>query len=262
MMIGCGNMAGAMLSRWLDCGLATERVTVVDPGIAAAPSGVTLIRDLPDMVPGDAVIVLGIKPQLLPDLAPRLAPLLREGHVIISMLAGVTVARLGEALGDRASIVRIMPNTPVALGQGVCALYADPRTGEAARTAAQTLLSPLGVAEWIAQEEALNLVTALTGCGPAFVYRFIDALAQAACALGMDEAQAQRFAVATVQGSANLAAQAGESPAALAERVASKGGMTREGLDVLDADERLVRLMTDTLRAARDRGEELNRLSG
>lgn len=260
-MIGCGNMAGAMLSRWLECGLAAGRVTVVDPGIAAAPAGVTLMRELPDALPGGAVIVLGIKPQLLPDLAPRLAPLLGEGHVIVSMLAGVTVARLGEALGSRASIVRIMPNTPVALGQGVCALYADARTGEAARTAAQMLLTPLGVAEWIAQEDALNLVTALTGCGPAFVYRFVDALAQAARALGMDAAQAQRFAIATVQGSANLAAAAGESPGMLAERVASKGGMTREGLDVLDADERLVRLMTDTLRAARDRGEELNRLS-
>ncbi len=260
-MIGCGNMAGAMLSRWLECGLAASRVTVVDPGVAVTPEGVTLVRDLPDALPRDAVVVMGIKPQLLPDLAPRLAPLLGEGHLVISMLAGVTVARLDEALGDGASIVRIMPNTPVALGQGVCALYTDPHTGKAARVDAQALLSPLGVAEWIAQEEALNLVTALTGCGPAFVYRFIDAMAQAASALGMDAAQAQRFAIATVQGSANLAAGAGETPAELAERVASKGGMTREGLDVLDADERFVRLMTDTLRAARDRGEELNRLS-
>lgn len=260
-MIGCGNMAGAMLSRWLDCGLMPERVTVVDPAIPAAPEGVALLRELPGALPDDAVVVMGVKPQLLPELAPRLAPLLREGQVVISMLAGVTVERLGTALKSRAAIVRIMPNTPVTLGQGVCALYADPRTSAQARATAQTLLTPLGVAEWIAREEELNLVTALTGCGPAFVYRFIDAMARAATALGMDEAQALRFAVATVRGSANLAAEAEESPGALAGRVASKGGMTREGLDVLDADERLVRLMTDTLRAARDRGEELNRLS-
>ncbi len=261
-MIGCGNMAGAILSRWLACGLAPSLVTVVDPGQRQAAEGVKLLSAMPENIAADAVVLLGIKPQLLPEVAPALAPLLRSGPVVISMLAGVTVETLRASLGHDAHYVRIMPNTPAALGQGVVALYADARSGDDARALAQRLLSPLGLAEWIADEGEFNLVTALTGCGPAFVFRFVDALAQAATALGMEEAQALRFATATVQGAATLAARSDEAPAVLADRVASKGGMTREGLDVLDADGRLVALLSETLRAARDRGVELEKLAG
>jgi pyrroline-5-carboxylate reductase len=126
---------------------------------------------------------------------------------------------------------------------------------------AETLLSPLGLVERIADEAQFNLITALTGCGPAFVFRFIDALSQAATTLGLEESQAARLALATVEGSAVLAAGADESPATLADKVASKGGMTREGLDVLDEGGRLVTLLTDMMRAAEDRGVELERLA-
>tara|TARA_R110000782_G_scaffold78276_5_gene155196 strand:- start:82332 stop:83147 length:816 start_codon:yes stop_codon:yes gene_type:complete len=260
-LIGCGNMAGAMLARWLECGLDPARVTVVDPGRKDIAPGVTLLSALPADLPADAILLLGVKPQSLPDVAPVLAPLLDDGKTIISMLAGVSIETLRAALGEGAELVRIMPNMPVSLGKGVCALYADPTTTNSARGAAEQLLAPLGLVEWIADEGDFNLVTAVTGCGPAFVFRFIDALAQAARTLGMEEGQARRFAMATVQGAASLAAQADEPPATLADRVASKGGMTREGLDVLDADERLVALLSETLRAARNRGVELEKLS-
>ncbi len=258
-MIGCGTMAGAILSRWLGAGLNPASVTVVDPGRNAPPApGVTLVAALPDALPAEAVIVLGVKPQSLPDIAPVLAPLLGEGRLIISMLAGVTVESLRASLGEGADMVRIMPNTPVALGKGVVALYAD---ASAAVEDTQTLLSPLGLVERIADEAQFNLITALTGCGPAFVFRFLDALSQAATTLGLDAAQAARLALATVEGSAALAGQADESPAILADRVASKGGMTREGLDVLDEGGRLVTLLTEMMRAAADRGVELERLA-
>lgn len=261
-MIGCGNMAGAILSRWIDAGLEPASVMVVDPGRTVPPApGVTLLAALPDALPEGAVITLGVKPQSLPDIAPKLAPLLKEGHLIISMLAGVMVESLRAALGSSADMVRIMPNTPVALGKGVVALYADAGAAAAAVTDAQTLLSPLGLVERIADEAQFNLITALTGCGPAFVFRFIDALSQAAATLGLDEEQAARLALATVEGSAALAAEADESPATLADKVASKGGMTREGLDVLDENGRLVTLLTDMMRAAEDRGVELERLA-
>lgn len=258
-MIGCGNMAGAMLARWLGAGLDSAQVTVVDPGRTAPPaSGVTLLAALPEALPAGAVITLGIKPQSLPDVAPSLAPKLFGDKIIISMLAGVTVESLRTSLGEGSDMVRIMPNTPVALGKGVVALYADADTPV---TDAHTLLSPLGLVERIADEAQLNLITALTGCGPAFVFRFIDALAQGAATLGLDAAQAARLALATVEGSAALAMQAGESPAVLADRVASKGGMTREGLDVLDEGGRFVALLTDMMRAAERRGVELERLA-
>lgn len=261
-MIGCGNMAGAILSCWLGSGLNPAFVTVVDPGRAAPPApGVALLSALPDALPAGSVILLGVKPQSLPSVAPVLTPLLGEGHLVISMLAGVTVDSLRAALGSGADMVRIMPNTPVALGKGVIALFADAGTATAAVTDAQTLLAPLGLVERIADEAQFNLITALTGCGPAFVFRFIDALSQAAITLGLDEAQAARLALATVEGSAALAMQADEPPAILADKVASKGGMTREGLDVLDEGGRLVTLLTDMMRAAEDRGVELERLA-
>ena len=262
-MIGCGTMAGAILSRWLECGLKADRVTVVDPGRSVPPAaGVTLLSALPDELHARSVIVLGIKPQLLGEVAPSLASLLEtDEKIVISMLAGVTVGRLRAALGAGADMIRIMPNTPVALGKGVCALYADERTGDGAVETATELLAPLGLVERIADEDQYNLVTALTGCGPAFLFRFIDALAQGAASLGLDAAQAQRFAIAMVDGAAALASQAEEAPGVLADKVASKGGMTREGLDVLDDGQRLDRLILDTLRAARDRGEVLEKLS-
>lgn len=261
-MIGCGNMAGAMLSRWLEYGTPPELVTVIDPGRTEVPAGVALLPVLPDRLPEGAVVVLGIKPQSLPDLAGELAPLLHAGMLVVSMLAGVRVGSLEQALGKGAAFIRIMPNTPAALGKGVCALYADPAVPDDARMSVGTLLTPLGLVEWLEDEDQFNLVTALTGCGPAYVFRFIDAMARAARSLGMEEVRARRFAIAMTEGAAALAARAAEDPGMLADRVASKGGMTREGLDILDDDDRLLRLMTETLRAARDRGEELDRLQG
>ena len=258
-MIGCGNMAGAMLSRWIECGLAPQAVTVIDPGRAEPPvPGVTLLDAMPESLPSQAVVVLGIKPQLLPDVAPALAPLLDDRHIVVSMLAGMTVASLRSALGENAPFVRIMPNMAVLLGKGVCACHSE---ATAALSVAEALLEPLGLVERLGDEEEFNLVTALSGCGPAFLFRFVDALAVAAAQLGMAPAQAERMALATVEGAASLAVASDISPAVLADRVASKGGMTREGLDVLDRDDQLLRLLGETLRAARDRGEELNKPS-
>ena len=152
-----------------------------------------------------------------------------------------------------------MPNLPVGLGEGVTALFADDATSARAKTDVEALILPLGLAEWIDREDLFNQVTALSGCGPAFLFRFVDALSRAGEALGIPADQAARMAIATVRGSASMAAQADVSPAVLADRVASPGGMTREGMNVLDADDRLLDLLVDTLRAARDRGEAMAR---
>jgi len=261
-LVGCGTMAGSMLSRWLESGLPPAHVTVLRPSGKAVGSGISVISSFPDRLPEEALVVLGIKPQQLPDVAPDLKARWRDDLTLVSLLAGLSVGRLAEAVAPREAIVRVMPNTPVALGKGVCALYAAPALDAARREAARALMAPLGLAEWIAEEDQFNLVTALTGCGPAFLFRFIDALASGAHDLGLEEDQARRFAIAMVEGAAALAANADVDPGTLADRVASKGGMTREGLDVMDRDGRLEKLVGDTLRAARDRGEELERLSG
>jgi pyrroline-5-carboxylate reductase len=250
LFIGCGNMAGAILARWLDCGLRPELVHVVDPSKPSPAPGVTVDSMLPEAIAPGTVVLLGIKPQLFGAVAPDLNARLGEGCTVLSILAGLPRDLVSNALSAAERVVRMMPNLPVRAGQGVVLTYGS-------GPVVDTLLAPLGLVEALAGEGDFDLGTALSGCGPAYVYRFIDALAVAATRLGLPEDQAARLALQTVAGAASAAAQSTTSPAAMADAVASPGGMTRLGLDVLDADERLVDLLTDTLRAARDRGAEL-----
>ena len=253
LIVGCGNMGGAMLTGWLAGGAAPERFTVVDPVLAEVPEGVTLLRELPDAQ--FDLILLGVKPQVFGDVAPQVEPLAGEGVTVLSMMAGVELASLAARLPRARAYARIMPNLSAALGKsplGLAGLGLD----DAGRAAIDDFVAPLGRGEWIA-EEHFDLVTALSGSGPAFVYRFIDALATGAERLGMDRAQADRLALATVEGASALAARSDASPAELARRVTSPGGTTAAGLQVMDGDEVLLRLLEGTLRAARDRGAEM-----
>ena len=258
-LAGCGNMVGQMLLRWLECGLDPARVLVYRPSGRSVADGVRVVDQWPDSLPDGTVVLLGMKPYQIEAVAPELATVGGRDLRLISILAGVRIDSLRSHFPGVADIVRVMPNTPVGVGQGVCALHADDRTSAAARAQAEAMMRPLGLAEWVADEEQFNLVTALSGCGPAYLFRFIDALAGAAARLGLPPEQAERLALTTVRGASTLAAQADVPPAVLADRVASPGGMTREGMNVLDRDDRLLDLLTDTLRAARDRGEEMAR---
>lgn len=256
-LIGCGNMAGAMLSRWLDCGLDSNAVTVFRPSGRPVRPGIKVVSEVPEGLPDDAMVILGMKPQQIVDVGQVFAGVFQRDTLLISILAGTCIKTLREHFSMPTNIVRVMPNTPVGVGQGVCALYSDQATASEAFTRAAAMMQPLGLVERIEDEEAFNLVTALSGCGPAYLFRFIDALAKAGEALGLEAAQSARLALATVRGAATLAAQASEPPAVLADRVASPGGMTRKGMDVLDQDDALNRLLADTLFAARDRGIEM-----
>ncbi|WP_254515433.1 pyrroline-5-carboxylate reductase [Novosphingobium sp. G106] len=250
-------MGGAMLAGWLAGGLAPSGFTVVDPVLTEAPAGVTLLRELPQGAAFDAVL-LGIKPQMLGELAPSIAPFARGDTTVLSILAGVELATLAARFPDAGALVRMMPNLAAAIGKSPIALAGE-GLDDAGRTEVTALLAPLGTPEWLASESLFDVVTALAGSGPGFVYRFIDALAASASALGLDPAQAQRLALATVEGASLLAAASPHSPAQLADRVASPGGTTRAGLDVLDADKALAQLIEATLRAAADRGAEMAR---
>ncbi len=254
LLVGCGNMTGAMLDGWLAAGLDPARFTVVEPSDKALPAGVERHRRLPQSGHFDAIL-LGVKPQMLGEVAPGAARLAGGDTAVLSLLAGVELATLAERFPAAAAHVRVMPNLAVALGKAPIAL-AELGLDEAGRTTLVALLEPLGSPEWVGEAE-FDLVTALAGSGPAFVYRFIDALAEAAATLGLPREQAGRMALAMVEGAAALAAAGPHDPAELARRVASPGGTTQKGLDVLDADGALVRLLTATLRAARDRGAEL-----
>ena len=256
LMIGCGNMAGAMLEGWLASGLSPDRFTIVDPVREKAPGGIGILREIPASGTFDAIL-LGVKPQMLADLAPVVAPLTNGDTTIMSMLAGVELETLADRFPKVDGVVRVMPNLAVALGKAPVAL-AQHGLDQAGKDAVFALMQPLGAPEWVS-EDRFDLVTALAGSGPAFVYRFTDALGSAATRLGLPEDQARRLAVAMVEGAAALASRSEHDPGALADMVASTGGVTRAGLDVLDADEALSRLMSDCLRTARDRSVEMAR---
>jgi pyrroline-5-carboxylate reductase len=256
LLVGCGNMGGAMLAGWLGAGLDPARFAIVDPMLEQAPDGVELLREVPDRQ-FDAVL-LAVKPQMLPDIAPKVADVAGSGSIVMSILAGVELTSLATYFPGAGGLVRIMPNLAAAIGKSPVALAA--RELDDARIAAVTaLMDPLGTPEWLDDEGLFDLVTALAGSGPAFVYRFIDALAAGAAGLGLNAEMAQRLALATVEGAASLASASPYAPAELADRVASPGGTTRAGLDVLDADRALARLVEATLRAARDRSVEMAR---
>ncbi len=260
LIVGCGNMGGAMLQGWLAGGLDPASVTIIDPVLDSAPPGVALFKSTSELAEGfvpDALL-LGIKPQLLDQVAPSLVPLMNGQTIVLSMLAGVELDTLQARFPAAKGYVRLMPNLSAAIGKSPIGLAASVELADADRDAVFACMQPLGTPQWI-DEQQFDLVTALVGSGPAFVYRFIDALAAGSVELGLPPEQAQALALAMVEGGAQLASSSPYGPGELADRVASPGGTTRAGLDVLDDQSSLFRLVEDTLRAARDRGAEMAR---
>ena len=248
-LIGAGNMGGAMLRGWIAAGRDPRTIVVIDPGARDMPADVLVLPAPPPDGAAPAVVVLSVKPQLLDAVAPVLAPALAAQTLLVSILAGVEIASLRRRFDRPEVIVRAMPNLPAAIGKGVTALYGMAPDAPG-RALAEGLVRPLGAIEWIDDEALFDAVTALSGCGPAFLFRFVQAMAEAGAALGLPADQAQRLALATVEGSALMAAGASETPAVLADRVASPGGSTREGLNVLDAGDAIMALMRETLAAS------------
>jgi pyrroline-5-carboxylate reductase len=242
-MIGCGNMGGALLRRWLETGLDPTLVTVIDPAKRQI-EGVSWVSVMPSGAPD--LLVLGIKPQLLGDVAPGIQAHVGRETIILSMLAGVECATLRNLFQDAKAVVRAMPNLPVAIGKGVTGLFS--LEGESASINA--LMAGTGLCEWLEDEALFHPLTALSGSGPAFVYRFIAALADAGTALGLPEDQALRLARSMTEGAAAVAASNPTDPQELARRVTSAGGVTAEGLRVLDRDAALSTLITETLKQA------------
>lgn len=259
-LLGCGNMAGAILRGWLNAGAVASAFTVIDPHAKDLPDGVRHVGAVDDLA-GETfpAVMLGIKPQMLAEVAPTAARLMAPDALVISMLAGIECAALARLFPDTRPL-RIMPNLAAALNASPVGLYSDAVDGDA-RAAITPWFDALGSAVWLPQESDMALFTALGGSGPAYLYRFIDALSVAAVRLGMDETTAKATAMATIEGAAKLAAAASDSPGVLADRVASPGGSTREGMNVLDHDDALIRLLEATLAAARDRNIALSKLA-
>jgi pyrroline-5-carboxylate reductase len=254
-LAGCGNMGGAMLAGWLAQGVDPAHVSVIRPSGAVAAPGVRVTTGWPeDEVP--AIVVLAVKPYQLDAVAPALAPILDLETILVSILAGVELASLRARFPGPRNIVRAMPNLPVRAGKGVIPLFSD-SDDIAARTIVTGLMAVLGHAEWLQDEDKFQLAGVLTGAGPAFLFRYIDAFAAAAERLGLPFDQASRLALRMIEGAAALAGTAEDDPETLARKVASPGGTTEAGLRIIDQDRALDDLVERVLQAARQRSLEM-----
>jgi pyrroline-5-carboxylate reductase len=259
-LLGCGRMGGALLEGWLAQGLALEAVHVIDPAPSdrvqsLARLGLSLNAPLPD-APG--AIVLAVKPQIMTTaLAGNTLPY-GPDTLILSVAAGTPIAAYEAVFGADAAIVRAMPNTPAAVGRGISAIVGNAAAGPAMVRTATMLMAAVGEVVHLTAESELDAVTAVSGCGPAYVFHLIEAMAAAGAAHGLPPDLAMRLARATVTGAGELAHQASDSAAQLRQNVTSPGGVTAAALEVLMAPEGgLTQLMTRAMAAAIQRNQDL-----
>jgi pyrroline-5-carboxylate reductase len=252
-LIGCGNMAGAMVQGWGKAGVDCSSVTAIRPS-GTPVDGIRTVRELP-VGERPRFVMLGVKPQKLDEVVPQLAPHVGAETILVSLLAGVSAATLRMRFPHARAIIRAMPNLPVAEREGVTALYSEDDDVEALRLV-EGLMAELGLTPLCADEAAFSAIGAVAGSGPAYVARFAAAMAKGGEGLGLHAELARAIATQTLVGTAAMAGS-GEAMAEIAHRVASPNGTTEQGLAVLDAADGLQRLVDDMLTAAIARGKQL-----
>ena len=257
--IGGGNMASAIIGGLIRQGLDAARIDVVEPfeeararlaqqfGIAAQPVATPALARA-------AVVVWAVKPQTFRQAAEPVAALAADA-LHLSVAAGIRSDTIARWLGSE-RIVRAMPNTPALVGQGMTGLFARPAVEAGQRTLVEQLLAPTGRLLWLDAEKQLDAVTALSGSGPAYVFYFLEAMAQAGADMGMPADKALQLAIGTFAGAAALAGQSDEAPSVLRERVTSKGGTTYAALTSMEQDG-VKAAFVRAMRAAEQRAEEL-----
>lgn len=260
-LVGAGNMGGAMLSGWLDKGVAGGRITVIDPSpsdtmqakIAAA--GARHSVSVPESFIAD-ILFLAVKPQMMDKVLPPLKPIVGPGSVVVSIAAGTTLGYLSGHLGD-AAMVRAMPNTPAMIGRGVTGAFANPHVTAAQRETVDQLLRVSGPVEWVSSEADIDAVTAVSGSGPAYVFYLVECMAEAGRKAGLPADLAMRLARETVAGAGELLHRSPDEASQLRKNVTSPGGTTAAALAVLMADDGIQPLFDKAIAAARRRAEEL-----
>ncbi|WP_373050735.1 pyrroline-5-carboxylate reductase [Thalassovita aquimarina] len=256
-LLGCGKMGSAMLAGWLNQGLPTGSVWVIDPNPSEwlRSTGVNINADLPE---NPAVVLVAVKPQMMGDALPVLAAMGNGETVFVSVAAGTPIAKFEEVLGNRTPIVRAMPNTPAAVGRGITAIIGNAHVSGEALDMAEGLLSAVGQVVRLEGEDQMDAVTGVSGSGPAYVFHLIETLAAAGEAQGLSADLAMRLAKATVAGAGALAEQAEEDPAQLRVNVTSPNGTTQAALEVLmDEETGFPALLRRAVKAGADRSREL-----
>ena len=259
LLLGAGRMGAAMFAGWAAQGLPPS--VLVDP---ARPPGVarpqdTLVADLDGVPPGlqPGAVILAIKPQMAADTLPALGPMLPPGAVVLSILAGLPIARLSALLGAPNAVVRAMPNTPAAIGQGMIVAVAGPGLSPDQHALCTRLLAASGELAWLDDEALIDPVTAVSGCGPAYVFLLAELLEQEGIAQGLPPALARLLARKTVSGAGALLAASQEESAQLRRNVTSPNGVTERALAILMDSAAWPAAIRGALSAAKTRSQEL-----
>jgi pyrroline-5-carboxylate reductase len=263
-LLGAGNMAGALVKGLLEtkrCKARDVWASDSEPrqlrrmrrqfGIDAAPDNATLITD-------SAVIVLAVKPQVMDAVLAEIRPAVTRRQLFVSIAAGITLARLEQALGPQARVIRVMPNTPALVGAAMSVLVRGRRATAADARLVVDLFGGVGEVVEVKDEALMDAITGLSGSGPAYVYRFAEGLIAGAVAEGLDERLARRLTYQTIRGAALMLQQTGRSPEELRAMVTSPGGTTLAGLQALD-DAGFVGGLAGAIAAATRRSRELGR---
>lgn len=260
-LVGAGKMGAALLEGWLQLGLDPSNVVVVDPQPApeiVALSQRGLVLNPPKGAVGNiAAVVLAVKPQVADAVLPAAAALVGAGTVVLSIMAGKTLASLQAALPG-AAVVRAMPNTPAAIGRGISVAVANAAATAEQRQTAQRLLAAAGAVEWIDDESLMDAVTAVSGSGPAYVFLLAETLARAGVAAGLPQELAARLARETVTGAGELLRRSPLDPATLRANVTSPGGTTAAALAVLMGADGFEPLLEQAVAAATARSRALS----
>lgn len=262
--IGGGNMAMAMIRGFLATGLVGPAALIASDVDAARRRAlaralkIATTADNAAVLRAARVIVLAVKPQILDAVLAELRPLVTRRHLFLSIVAGWPTARLEAGLGGAARVVRVMSNTPALLGQGMSVAVRGRHASAADERLVLRLLRTVGRARAVAEEALLDAVTGLSGSGPAYVYRFAEALIAGGVAAGLRDAVARELALQTLTGAAAMLQQSGETPEVLRAAVTSPGGTTFAGLAALER-RRFVDAVVDAVAAATRRAGELGR---
>ncbi|WP_152046040.1 pyrroline-5-carboxylate reductase [Aureimonas psammosilenae] len=260
LLVGAGNMGGAMARGWVGAGARPSSIHVVDPRRSEALEPFFADGSLvySAAVPSGTfdIVVLAVKPQMMGEALPALRSVLRPDTLVISVAAGTTTATIASLLGD-VPVVRAMPNTPALIGRGITGCFGDARVSARSRRDAEALLIACGSVLWVEREADIDAVTAVSGSGPAYVFLLAETLASAGEAVGLSRDLALTLARHTVAGAGELMIRSEDEPSTLRRNVTSPNGTTQAALDVLMAANGLGPLMRDAVAAAARRAAEL-----
>ena len=267
--IGGGNMARAIYGGLLNSGFSAANLAVVDPSAVAQDNARQAgIEHVFDSAPGEALladlIVLAIKPQITKAALQPLAGRLGAHSLVLSIVAGIDAESLASLLGlsDTGHIIRCMPNTPALVGEGMTGLFASTEASSAeGKTLAERVMSSVGQCVWVENESDLDVVTAISGSGPAYFFLFIESLTDAAIALGMNSESARKLALQTALGASRLASLSSEDTATLRKNVTSPGGTTEQAIQAFEAAD-IRGIVAQATQAAARRSVELSKEFG